>query len=374
MTTGHRLVRNHGRRDDDAPMLPFATATMYLSSAAMLGVGIATWSPGKNPRWLIVVLALVALGLAIAVVALRKRFTRRHALVLVTVQVGAICWLTDHTHVDLAAVMNGAVLPIIGAFCAWFLHPRWGRAVVYGGSAVWLALIAERGEALLVGFALSIALQTVLTAEAFAVVHRRVDRLTRIDPLTLLPNRRDIIAHAEREFERAQRRGEPFTLVMIDIDGLRDVNNNRGHSAGDDMIRDLAAHWRSRLDRQQRIGRIGGDEFVLVLPGVPEDGARALVARLVQDSPSPWSAGVASARPGEPIDQLADRADQDMYAAKHARSGAQPYPHGARRPDEAARAPGATTAPATDGAGAAGPGDTPAVVALRRGLRARQAW
>ncbi|GAA1544642.1 GGDEF domain-containing protein [Nocardioides humi] len=300
----------------DLPTLVVATTAMYLGGALMLGVALLAWSPGNNPRWLLGTLAVAAAACAVFALVRRTRFTRSQALVMVTLQVGVVAGLSWRTDVDVAALTNGAVLPIIGAYASWLLHPVAGRAVVYTGALCWAAVVLGRGEQALTSGVLSTLLQTVLAAEAFGLLHRRVDRLTHTDPLTGLLNRRGIVESAEQELSRARRRGRPLCVAMIDIDGLREVNNRSGHGAGDDLIRAVTASWAELADRGWRIGRVGGDEFVMVLPGLVEDLARELLAEAAARSPYDWTAGVAQAGPGETFEEVLDRADQAMYAAK----------------------------------------------------------
>ncbi len=298
------------------PMLAVATAAMYVGGALMLGAALATWSPGKNPRWVIGAMVLAALVFAAYALVRGSRLTRGEALGMVSAQVTSIAVLSWRTDVDLAALTNGAVLPIIGAYATWLLHPVGGRTVVYAGAVAWAVAVLGRDDPDLTSGVLSTLLQTVLAAEALGLLHRRIDRLTHTDELTGLLNRRGIFEYAERELAHARRRGRPLSLALVDIDGLREVNNRAGHSAGDALIRTIADFWAGLSGPGVRIGRIGGDEFVVVLPGHDTDSARRILADAAARSPHPWTSGVAEAGPRESLDEVRDRADREMYAAK----------------------------------------------------------
>ena len=100
------------------------------------------------------------------------------------------------------------------------------------------------------------------------------------DPLTGLLNRRAIMEHAEAEWQRAQREGRPLSLVVMDVDRLKEINDTFGHLAGDQALNQLAGLLRNSMRRYDWVGRWGGDEFMLVLPGTDLEEARNVADRL----------------------------------------------------------------------------------------------
>ncbi|MFC5676968.1 sensor domain-containing diguanylate cyclase [Aeromicrobium endophyticum] len=305
----------------ELPPLTAATAAMYGSGAVLLLAGAATWEPGKNPRWVITSLAVLATAMFVWTLARGSRFTPREALAMTVVQLFVVGCLTWTTHLMLGAFANGTVLPIAGVYVIWFLHPVAGRVVLYLGASWWIVAIVHHERASLVTFAASVVAQTVVATEVFARIKQRMDRVARTDPLTGTLNRRGITEVLQRELERAQRRDRPISVVAIDIDGLREVNNTRGHRAGDEMLASVSRHWIEGVRRHDAIGRTGGDEFLLVLPGTSLEQARAIVRRLIDESPGRWSAGVAMAKPQDSAESMLDRADTRLYEAKSARQG-----------------------------------------------------
>ena len=126
----------------------------------------------------------------------------------------------------------------------------------------------------------------------------------------------------DREIARARRARRPLALVVIDVDGLKQVNDILGHASGDRLLTDVAAAWTGVLRKEDLLARVGGDEFILVLPDTTTDRAGEVIDRL-RGVRGPargtrWSAGVAALREGECADDLIDRADRRMYAAKRA--------------------------------------------------------
>jgi diguanylate cyclase (GGDEF)-like protein len=164
------------------------------------------------------------------------------------------------------------------------------------------------------------------------VLGRRIDKLTRLsttDPLTGLANRRAFQARLEDEGRRASRYGSHLSLLLIDIDGLKRINDEWGHAAGDLVLR-TAAHAINAAMRATDFGaRWGGDEFAIVAPNTSRRAADQLGHRLLghvseqarsRQAAVTISVGVATFEPeGEPtmnMENLLSAADTALYRAK----------------------------------------------------------
>ena len=155
-------------------------------------------------------------------------------------------------------------------------------------------------------------------------------RLAAQDVLTGAANRRSLMLALERELASAQRQQLPLSILMLDIDHFKRVNDQYGHLAGDQVLRHMVAVVGQRLRPQDLLGRYGGEEFLLLLPHTDEQGAQQLAWQLceaVQATPCDWrgqsiavttSIGVASYRPGMSADweALLQAADKALYRAK----------------------------------------------------------
>jgi diguanylate cyclase len=154
-------------------------------------------------------------------------------------------------------------------------------------------------------------------------------RLATTDPLTELFNRRHFLARMEQELERLQRYAEPTALLMMDLDEFKQVNDTRGHAAGDAVLRHFAVVARHALRKIDLLGRLGGEEFGALLPGTDLEGAHLLADRLrqvVADSPATTMAGMIRITVSigvtlfMPTDLSSDtilaRADRALYRAK----------------------------------------------------------
>jgi diguanylate cyclase (GGDEF)-like protein len=159
--------------------------------------------------------------------------------------------------------------------------------------------------------------------------NRHLEQLALTDPLTGLFNRRAFSDLALREIARSARSGEPLSLIMIDADGFKKINDTFGHAAGDRVLQHLSVLIRDSVRPQDVVGRLGGDEFAVLLPGANHIMALGVEERLVaavDEHPLSWhegkiplriSAGTAALNLGDPdFDDLLSRADDALYRAK----------------------------------------------------------
>lgn len=167
-------------------------------------------------------------------------------------------------------------------------------------------------------------------AEADAA-NRELAELAATDELTRVPNRRAFLGRAAQEMARARRYGQALTLMMIDVDHFKGINDRHGHSAGDEILRVVADILDDALRETDLLARFGGDEFALLLPETASGGARVLADRLreavenaqVHAAGEPvqvtLSCGIASYRPDDKeVKALIERADVALYRAKRA--------------------------------------------------------
>lgn len=151
------------------------------------------------------------------------------------------------------------------------------------------------------------------------------------DPLTWLWNRYAILDILDRELERGRRQGTPVSVVMADLDHFKRINDSHGHQVGDSVLRETARRMQDAVRTYDAVGRYGGEEFLMVFPGLEHEGAVQLADRLrrvVASSPvmtdagpvcATVSLGVSALEAGQRrrAESLIGEADQALYAAKN---------------------------------------------------------
>lgn len=201
--------------------------------------------------------------------------------------------------------------------------PAWGALVLERAGAT-----AFHPDELVIARDLSrIAMQQVEEA----VTALKLRHTAEVDALTGSMNRRSIDLSLSRTFQHSHRNQQPLSVLFVDIDHFKTFNDMFGHACGDFCLRELARVLKLTLSVDDFLGRYGGEEFVVILPGRPTEMARAVAEELrvaVEASEFRWneralrltvSIGVASRLDGESLPQPAlERADRALYAAKRA--------------------------------------------------------
>jgi diguanylate cyclase (GGDEF)-like protein len=158
--------------------------------------------------------------------------------------------------------------------------------------------------------------------------HARIEELAQIDELTGVLNRRYLMKALNDEIARAQRAGTVCSVAIIDIDHFKRINDTFGHPAGDEVLRSFAIALSANIREIDKLGRYGGEEFLLILPGGTKQQASGAVDRLrvliaaidwsaiSKDLRVTMSAGVVQVRQDEAPEDILSRADVALYKAK----------------------------------------------------------
>jgi diguanylate cyclase (GGDEF)-like protein len=147
---------------------------------------------------------------------------------------------------------------------------------------------------------------------------------SRIDPLTGVFNRRFLDEYLTMMVARSRRSRQPLSLLMVDLDGFKQFNDQQGHAAGDGVLREVALSLAGALREDNVVARYGGDEFVVVLPNTPGEFARHVAAELrgLFTGNISISVGVACLGPrGGSKQELLEKADEALYRAKRTGTG-----------------------------------------------------
>lgn len=158
---------------------------------------------------------------------------------------------------------------------------------------------------------------------------RRLRTLAMTDPLTDVASRRAIEKIAERALAEAAQLQAPVSVLLLDLDHFKTINDRYGHAAGDEVLRATTQAWQGQLRGRDRLGRIGGEEFAVVCMDANREQALAIAGRLLAATRAlqlpgidpalhvRTSIGIAQARPGDTRASLFARADAALYRAKH---------------------------------------------------------
>ncbi|MFO7838806.1 MAG: transporter substrate-binding domain-containing protein, partial [Desulfosalsimonadaceae bacterium] len=158
-----------------------------------------------------------------------------------------------------------------------------------------------------------------------AIKSHELERLSITDPLTGIFNRMKFEGMLLNEIKRVQRTGQPFSVIMLDVDDFKKINDSYGHQAGDSVLQELAGFLQTSVREVDALGRWGGEEFLILCPETTGKGAAVLaehlrariaVRKIAVAGRVTCSFGVAEYRPGEGENKLLSRVDQAMYRAK----------------------------------------------------------
>lgn len=211
------------------------------------------------------------------------------------------------------------------AACIGFVDAYWILcAIAFGVTDVPPAtFVSQMVKANALAIVLNIARRR--TVRRFEAAQREVHRLATTDELTGLANQRGLYEVVRELPDNLRKKGLDLTVVYVDVDDLKSVNDRYGHAAGDALIRSVADVLRAAFREHDTIARVGGDEFAVLLTSAGADDAEALVERAHQrlvDKGISASIGSATASPAEPdfdTSTLLERADAAMYEAKSIR-------------------------------------------------------
>jgi diguanylate cyclase (GGDEF)-like protein len=221
------------------------------------------------------------------------------------------------------------------ALTAWFVGRRTGVLFSFLGAGLWLAesLVERRSGAtgivaacsngvLLLGFFLLVS--TLLSALRAALWRERAT--ARVDSLTQVSNRRAFSELAEAEIERMSRYGGRFTVAYLDLDDFKQVNDRFGHETGDRVLVLAAQAIRKSLRANDIVARVGGDEFIVLLPETDARDAEAVLRKLeehlaavMRQGPWPVTVSIGAGtfeKPPVSVERMVESVDVLMYSAK----------------------------------------------------------
>ncbi|MGA7104521.1 MAG: GGDEF domain-containing protein [Candidatus Deferrimicrobiaceae bacterium] len=241
--------------------------------------------------------------------------------------------LTDYATGEEISFSIFYLLPV--AVTTWFVGRSTGLFFAVIGAISWLAADLFGGHRyshpaipywnMMVRFGFFLIVLIIMSRLKSALESERI--LSGVDPLTGAANARAFQERARTEIDRSRRYGRPFTLAYVDLDNFKAVNDRFGHSAGDNLLRLMTDIIQKNLRTTDIFARVGGDEFVLLLPETGQESARAVLDKLrdkvtssLQEAESPVTLSVGAViylSPPDSVDSMILQADNLMYQAKH---------------------------------------------------------
>ncbi len=330
--------------------------SMLILGALGAGAGLVADRSSATPSDALAMIwgftAVLLVGLAVATQSGRLSIARLEQFLLFSttaLSMGSLAYWR-HLSPDPSAAQTGVMvtlhwLPILFVFS--FIAYRGRLALTYASAILGLAvLISATGPArpdwgspyfaglanmvhIYLAYAVLIACLTFFSdlrqrASAMEETAQSMRLLAHTDPLTGLANRRQMEMLLHRELQRAARYGRSFSLIMMDLDAFKSVNDSHGHQVGDQVLIDLAAQVRQKVRSTDTVARWGGEEFLVLVPETGLDEALRMAEALRAEIETQRlagqrmtvSLGVASSRPGDDAMALLARADTALYLAK----------------------------------------------------------
>jgi diguanylate cyclase (GGDEF)-like protein len=225
----------------------------------------------------------------------------------------------------------------------WFTERWMGVTISIVSAITWLITDFTAGHAysypaipywnMIVRLGTFLIMTLILSALKKALEHEK--ELARTDPLTGVANGRYFITLADMEINRARRYKHSFTVVYIDLDNFKTVNDHFGHSTGDALLRSVAHTIRNNIRATDIVGRLGGDEFAILLPETGPEPAEVITRKVQKvnldvmhknEWPVTFSIGVVTfLGPPSTVDEMLKISDGVMYAAKKTNKNAIKY-------------------------------------------------
>jgi diguanylate cyclase (GGDEF)-like protein len=304
--------------------------------------------------WLMWIGLFLMVDLAVAMIA-NSTFAG-HPAVRLSMEGGALVFCVLNVAVMVSRRIHSPLMVIFGISVTWFAvsslafilarpwnHMWWLGHAIFAGGFFLLSYGVVQAFRTTRSFATIYSQEELMTrlAEAMAGTqtalqevqrsNQMLERLADTDPLTGAGNRRQFIELIGTEIARAKRSGAPLSLLSLDLDHFKKINDSRGHIVGDEVLCGFVRKCLEAIRPYDSVARVGGEEFMVLLPGATLDAACAVGERLrlaiqgniFEVGNRPWiaitiSVGVAEfGRDGDTLDQLLGIADQRLYRAKH---------------------------------------------------------
>ncbi|TCK45306.1 diguanylate cyclase (GGDEF)-like protein [Leucobacter luti] len=309
------------RVSQDAHSYYLVFAALLLSMTLVVDL---LFHQGMDNRWFVWVLLFFCLSGALVTFVLGRRVPRWVGTTSVVVFLIAQAYFLGLDDDPASVIASVQQLPVVAFYLGWFVRPRLALALIGLCLVVFSAVMASNPLFATTGaigtpVAVHGLLGLMFCFAAGMYLWRRQVRLASVDPLTGAYNRQGLLDRLEYQLSRRTLYRTPLSIVAVDFDRFKELNDTRGHAAGDLVLSRTVESWQHGIRAGDAVARLGGDEFVILLPRATAKSAQEIVDRLRLNREHPWSWGIAEAVPGETSAELLARADATLYAWKRAR-------------------------------------------------------
>lgn len=305
-----------GRQSLRRPAAAWAMSLLLLGGAGRCLLGTGTRADTGLESALVVSAGTGCLVLAAAVYVFGNRLPRRVILLLLGFVIVVVSLLVAASSNRADVALSALAYPWSALYAAHILSRRSAYLIATLASTGFAVAIVVSGVPNLLGAWLLVTLTLLAVTAVTTQLVGALRRQSETDPLTGVANRAGFQRLADHTLAAAVRRGRSVALVVCDVDGLKQVNDQGGHAAGDALLTGLVSGWQSVLRGGDVLARLGGDEFVVLMPETDAADAATVIARLRDATDVPFSAGVATWAEGATVEGLLADADRAMYAYK----------------------------------------------------------
>lgn len=298
--------------------LSIASAVFYFAGGLIALLSVTVFRIEHNPLSLanFVISGLAFIAAAVSLL-LGHRLRTLYSLLLLCCNATLVLCFTLFSVNELRFINSGLLFYTFLIYMVWF-GPIWvARLFGYAWLAVYWAIAVVRFGEPMLPLLVTLTITSALLGELVGMFRRRLESFSLTDELCGVWNKRGFHLLLERATRSTSRVSSPLSVLFLDLDEFKQINDTRGHVEGDRVLRSFAEQVEAASRPKDVLARVGGDEFVLMLPDCDAEEAESIALRLQRTvDAAVWSYGAAEWRSGETAEEFVSRADAQMFEEK----------------------------------------------------------